>query len=262
MPIRHLHCTAGSYFQASLAVALTFTLLAVALISTPALAQDESEEKADPENIKTLETVMEFAADGSAAVTEKFVVDFSKKARHGIYRNFPLEYFDREGRKIQIEYHIQGITDEKGQPWQYQLSEEDSNLSVRIGDPEITIRDVVTYNIKYSVKTPVIMTADGAELYWNVTGTQWTMPIGNIKIKFFCPPRLAKSRSTWPVLRDRKTLQTSYAGCAWKKTAQSGGKPSCRLPRTKALSSGSIFPRHILNFQYHSRKNRAQIPAA
>lgn len=208
MPLCFFHRLAGSRFMTSLAAALAFGLLAAVIIPGSALALDEAgpapddvqpiqsgtEETPDPAAIKSLETLMEFGVDGSATITEKYVVDFSKAARHGIYRNLPSEYFDQNNKKFALDIKILGVTDEKGQPWKYTITEGTSDLSVKIGDPDITIQKIVTYNLKYAVKTPVIMTDDGAELFWNVTGTEWAMPINTAKIKITLPSLLSQDQ--------------------------------------------------------------------
>lgn len=50
-------------------------------------------------------------------------------------------------------------------------------LYVRIGDPNVTISGEHTYEIKYKVAGALAKYDDQVELYWNVTGDKWNLPI-------------------------------------------------------------------------------------
>ncbi len=117
--------------------------------------------------------------DGSIVVDERIAVDFGPLERHGIFRYIPVKYeWPSEKRKIRVyELQVLAVTDATGRPWRYETSEQDANVEIKVGDPDRTLSGAQTYRIRYAVKGVLNSFADHDELYWNVTGGDWGVPI-------------------------------------------------------------------------------------
>ncbi len=116
--------------------------------------------------------------DGTINVEENIEYDFEAARRHGIYRDIPLRY-DYGYKKYGIKLDVEDVTDFKDVPYIYNVSKSGGWANIRIGDPDSTVSGVHGYRIKYSVRGAVTFFEDHDELYWNVTGEQWRVPIQN-----------------------------------------------------------------------------------
>jgi uncharacterized membrane protein len=115
--------------------------------------------------------------DTTITVSEKIEVDFNNLQKHGIYRTIPVKYRTNFGNNLNIRLRLLSITDSQDQPLQVKTTREGDNVKFRIGDPDRTITGAQEYRISYLVKQVVTKPTDKAELYWNVTGTDWPVPI-------------------------------------------------------------------------------------
>jgi uncharacterized membrane protein len=55
-------------------------------------------------------------------------------------------------------------------------------LEVKIGDPDVTLIGAQTYTIVYTASAAVNFFDDHTELYWNVTGSDWEVPLGAVEV--------------------------------------------------------------------------------
>ncbi len=127
--------------------------------------------------IQNFDTTIQVNADSTINVTEKIVVDFSREQHHGIFRLIPVKYVDTKGKRSQIPVQITSVTDETGKPWNYQVIDEDEYINVKIGDPDVYVNKVVTYNISYKAERALGNYDNYDEIYWNATGDKWEVPI-------------------------------------------------------------------------------------
>jgi uncharacterized membrane protein len=115
--------------------------------------------------------------DTSVNVTETIQVDFNHLQKHGIYRTIPVNYSTTSGNNLNIRFHLSSVTDSQGNSLRVKSTRDGDNLSLRIGDPDRTVTDVQTYVISYRVNQVITQPNNLAELYWNVTGNDWPVPI-------------------------------------------------------------------------------------
>ncbi len=157
---------------ARLAAALLLVLSGPAV--TPALAADDGGWV-----ITSFDAQIDIQADGRIVVDESLAVDFGVLAKHGIFRSIPVKYeWPNEPRKVRVyELQVLSVTDARGRPWRFETSTQDGNVVVRIGDPDRTVSGAQTYRIRYAVKGVLNAFTDHDELYWNVTGGDWGVPI-------------------------------------------------------------------------------------
>lgn len=131
-------------------------------------------------------------SDGTVSVTETIAVDFKNLQKHGIFRDVPYVYRDATGSRTHTR-----ITDiavqQDGAPGQLEETRNAANLRLRIGDPDETISGPHTYELRYRVHG-VLRSHEGFdELYWNVTGTEWEVPIARAQATIRVPASILQS---------------------------------------------------------------------
>lgn len=165
---------------------LTLAMSAIALssvIAAPTAAAAES--------IGNYVVTVTLAPDAVMEVNEKIVYDFDGEPdRHGIQRDLVLKDALSDGNTQVYGVSVTSVTAD-GAPVPFSTTDNDDFLSVRIGDPNANVSGKVTYDIQYSVTGAVkALTADEAaansglsagdvELYWDVIGDGWGVPISS-----------------------------------------------------------------------------------
>lgn len=158
-------------------------VVASALLAGPAAAQDGGW------SIDAFDVVIDIEPDGSLQVTENIRVDFGQLERRGIFRIIPVRFPLPPDADVP-----EGTPDE----WLRVLDIDDlrvsspsaptdtelerpgvtgRDLSIRIGDPEVTITGAHDYRISYRVRGALNEVEGAPELYWNATGDGWGVPI-------------------------------------------------------------------------------------
>ena len=134
---------------------------------------------ASAEEILLFQSAIQPSQDGSMVVTENITYDFGTLFKHGIFRNIPLthpqeasEWYKTRHTDIDIAVVLM---DSEEVP--HEISYEGDKVAVKIGDPDTEITGVHTYTISYKVDGAFSYTDESTELYWNVTGHDWEVPI-------------------------------------------------------------------------------------
>ncbi len=122
--------------------------------------------------------------DRTIDVTEWIVVDFGGLIKHGIYREINTRYkrIASEARSIPagtetVDLKLQGVTDNLQRELTTDLTRSRARLRIRIGDPDITVSGRQTYVIRYRLQRGLGFFENHDEFYWQVTGTEWPVPI-------------------------------------------------------------------------------------
>ncbi len=154
------------------------------LLAKTSLAQDFS-----GEHIKSFNSVVKVNQDGTIDVAEEIVYDFADLQRHGIYREIPFTKTNKEGKRFKLEFKNISATDQKENKYKYSKIWNNSNrtLRLKIGDPNKTITGEHTYLVKYKVLGALTYFSDHDEIYWNITGNEWTVPIARVSSKIELP---------------------------------------------------------------------------
>jgi uncharacterized membrane protein YgcG len=58
---------------------------------------------------------------------------------------------------------------------------------LRIGDPDVLVEGIHTYTVVYELQGVLNGFADHDELYWNVVGNTWTVPLENVTVEVDAP---------------------------------------------------------------------------
>ena len=122
--------------------------------------------------------------DATLDVTETIDVNFIG-VWHGLYRTIPVEYVTPQGFNYSLFVKFDGATDAAGQKLKVESSREGHYLKWKIyvddaTDAERTIR------LHYQVRNGLKFFEDHDELYWNVTGDEWDVPVGNASAQNCC----------------------------------------------------------------------------
>jgi hypothetical protein len=126
--------------------------------------------------------------DGTIRVTESILYDFDTQNRHGIYRTIPTTKTNTENKTYVLTFTDISVADELGSPYTFKRSDSGSELKLQIGDANRTITGQHTYVISYTVSGALTYFSDHDELYWNVTGDGWDVPIQKAKSTVNPPP--------------------------------------------------------------------------
>ena len=122
---------------------------------------------------------VEMTLDGSDAfeVLEKIRYDFEGEQKHGIYRTIPVRYGRGRAADYQIALDVLEVSDARGDARPYKVSRSGPDLDIRIGSADRMVSGVQDYWIRYRVRRGVLWFEEHDELYWNVTGNAWRVPI-------------------------------------------------------------------------------------
>lgn len=138
---------------------------------------------ANQEIIRDFRSTIILNQDSSIEVREVISYDFGSNLRHGIIRYIPYKY-PLDDKTLVLNYQIKGVQDEKGENIPYVLYEEANNFVVKIGSADKLISGYKSYIINYTIKGAVNYFSDYDELFWNVTGNNWQVPIEHSQLDF------------------------------------------------------------------------------
>jgi uncharacterized protein (TIGR04222 family) len=113
--------------------------------------------------------------DGSIEVAESLTVRFTG-SWNGVFRTIPVKYRTPQGFNWSIRLDRVSASDEEGNPLRVEPSRERHYLKYRIWVPNArdAVRSVV---FRYRAREALRFFDAHDELYWNVTGDEWEIPI-------------------------------------------------------------------------------------
>jgi len=133
------------------------------------------------ESIQNFNSQIIINKDRSIQIEENILYDFDDSEKRGIYRNIPT-------KNIKIQDNI--YTLHNGKEATQQISRDLNNIEIRIGDEDIFLTGVNEYNISYSVKGVIKKLQDIDELYLQITGAEWEVPIEKASATIVLPENL------------------------------------------------------------------------
>lgn len=121
--------------------------------------------------------------DASMDVTEKITVYAAgNEIKHGIYRDFPIEY---NNKKVTFDVKEVLLDDEDTK---YSLGSVTRGVRIKIGDPSDYVSyGEHTYTIRYTTERQMAYYDDYDELYWNVIGSGWNFKMNRCHAKIYFP---------------------------------------------------------------------------
>lgn len=144
--------------------------------------------------IKQFTAEISVQEDGLLDVTENISAQFTG-SWNGIYRTIPVEYVTPQGFNYALLLDVLSVADDSGTKLKYESSRERHYLKLKIYVPgaQDATRTVV---IHYRVHDGLKFFEDHDELYWNITGDEWEMPIQAATAKIFLPQGATGVRAT------------------------------------------------------------------
>lgn len=156
-----------------------------------------SQADATPEFIQSFDVDITVNEDASIDVREHITYNFGSEKRHGIFRTLPTAYLTDDNIYLQLPIEVVSVTDENGRPHEYEENDyDDTNLEIKIGDPNKKITGVEEYIISYHVDNVINGFSQHDELFWNVTGTEWNVGIDDASVNLTLPEKSAQQRVT------------------------------------------------------------------
>jgi hypothetical protein len=162
-------------------------LLALVVAATPVAAQRSYA-------IKSFEATIVVGADGTVDVTEAITAQFTG-SYNGIYRTVPVKYLNPQGFGWTLRLELVGAIDTDGHTLKVESSREGHYLKYKIYVPgaENATR---TGLLHYRARNGLRFFADHDELYWNITGDEWEVPIEAVRARIELPPTATGVRAT------------------------------------------------------------------
>jgi uncharacterized membrane protein YgcG len=131
--------------------------------------------------------------DAALGVTETIEAQFIG-SWNGIYRTIPVEYVTPQGFNYTLFVTLENATDADGRPLRVESSRDRHYLKWKIYVPGA--RDAVrTVVLHYRVRNGLKFFEDHDELYWNVTGDEWDVPIESASAQVLLPPHVTGIRA-------------------------------------------------------------------
>jgi hypothetical protein len=159
---------------------------AVAQVQAAASAQ-----AAGGERILTFAADYNLAPDGSMGVTETLVWQFGPGEHHGIKRNITVRQgvSSPPGKYRLYEMTDLAVSSPTGANSEVYVSELGADEVIRIGSPTQPFQgeQQQTYVLKYRLAHVANGFPDHAELYWNVTGGRFDIPVDSVKVSVHGP---------------------------------------------------------------------------
>ena len=135
------------------------------------------------------------ASNGTIDVTETIRAHFIGTNWHGLYRSIPVEYLTPQGLNYTLFLDVKQITDGSGHRLKYDSSRVRHYRKLKIYIPDAD-NSVQTIAIEYTISDAIKFFEDHDELYWNVTGDEWDVPIQSAHAQIILPAGASNIRAT------------------------------------------------------------------
>jgi uncharacterized membrane protein YgcG len=158
---------------------LPLLFLGLGLLARPAAAQRSL-------SIERFVAAIVVDRDGGIDVTETITAKFTG-SWNGIYRTVPVDYHTPQGFNWTLRLELLGATTPDGQPLQVESERDRHYIKYKIWVPgaEDATRTLV---LRYRAANGLRFFEDHDELYWNVTGDEWDVPIEAASALIRLPP--------------------------------------------------------------------------
>jgi uncharacterized membrane protein len=144
--------------------------------------------------IQSFDAAITVSTDGSVLVEETIVPRFSG-SWNGIFRTIPIEYRTPQGLNYTLRLAIESVTDDGGRDLRYESSRERHYRKLKIWVPGAT-DTTRTVKLRYRVANGLRFFDEHDELYWNITGDEWEVPIESASADVRLPTGVTGVRAT------------------------------------------------------------------
>lgn len=143
--------------------------------------------------INSFQSTIAVQPDGIVRISETIAVDFNALQKHGIYRDIPYAYSQtpiESGQKDGGTYYTEIVVSkvlQDNESATYKVFNNGSYIRIQIGDANRTISGKHIYVIAYTAKGILQRFESVDELYWNVAGNGWGVPIESVAANVTIP---------------------------------------------------------------------------
>jgi uncharacterized membrane protein len=197
-------------------------------------------------------------ADSTVDVTENITFQFIGGPWQGIYRTIPVEYSGPSGLNYSLFVDVKGVADENGNKLKYETSRERQYLKLKIYIPN-SDNSTRTVSIEYVVSDALRFFEEHDEFYWNVTGDEWPIPIGEAGARITLPSGASDVRTNVFTGAYRSTGRNATAEVTGTEVSVHTTAP---LPMHEGLTVAVAFdkgaveePTSISRFLLYARSN-------
>ncbi len=202
---------------------------------------------AGPERILHFHSEIAVHDDLSVTVTESIrVVALGKEIKRGIYRDFPVQHQRKDGTNVVVPFEVAAVLKD-GKPEPYHVVNRGRCKRVYMGGKNIFLKPgVYTYTLVYRTGKQVILKGDKCELYWNVTGNEWTFEIARASARLKIPTGAPAGKIRYAAYTGPKGAK----GKAWKGRIDNGGRicftTTGKLKKGEGLTISVTWPSNIV----------------
>lgn len=139
------------------------------------------------ERIDSFDVDIQVNLDGTIGVSERIGYDFGTYERRGIFRVIPFVKTNTDGDDYEMDFKVLSVRDDKGKDQMFTVSRNGKDIEIKIGDPNVTVTGKNTYIINYIVSGALTYFSEHDELYWNITGDEWEVPIDSVSARISLP---------------------------------------------------------------------------
>jgi uncharacterized membrane protein len=145
--------------------------------------------------IENFDAHIDVASNGTIDVTETIRAHFIGTGWHGLYRSIPVEYVTPQGLNYTLFLDVKQVTDGSGHNLKFESSRVRHYRKLKIYIPNAD-NSVQTVSIEYTVSDAIKFFEDHDELYWNVTGDEWDVPMQSAHAQIILPSGASNIRAT------------------------------------------------------------------
>ena len=189
MFIEHCRCVRDWLASPALRHFALIALIGIIALSGAATA------RAKELRIENFDAHIVVASNGAIDVTETIQAHFIGTNWHGLYRSIPVEYVTPQGLNYTLFLDVKGVTDGSGHRLKFDSSRVRHYRKLKIYIPDAD-DSVQTVSIEYTVSDAIKFFEDHDELYWNVTGDEWDVPIQSAHANIILPAGASNIRAT------------------------------------------------------------------
>jgi uncharacterized membrane protein YgcG len=166
-------------------------VLALLLLAAPAPALAGQERSLE---IRSFDTRIVVEKDGTLDITERIDAHFTG-SWNGIYRVVPLSYRNGAGLNWSVRIELVGATDQDGTPLRTEVEFRNTKAKFKMWVPGAhdASRSVVLH---YRIRNGLRFFEEHDELYWNATGDEWDVPLGQVTAEVVLPDGASGVRAT------------------------------------------------------------------
>lgn len=140
------------------------------------------------EVVESFHTDLTVDSDGVLQVTESISVQVEgREFKRGIYRRYKQSFTDLFGVPHSVAYSVVEVT-RNGRPEPWHIKNIDNDLAVYVGESDVLLSPGLhDYRIRYTTDYQLGFGDDVDDLYWDVTGNAWSVPIEVASVSITMP---------------------------------------------------------------------------